>query len=163
MAQRETLPDGSILLRHERTSLAIARLRPGVVLVKISGYDTGEHGNMPFDEVSAEIGRFGPLDLFVDIGGAAGASTDVRESWTRWFQANRPGLRKVSILVQSTFVKSAVEVSKLFSRTGDLIWIYSDPALFKDAILKAAPGFVESAAFRIGGPEEPPALRGAGS
>jgi hypothetical protein len=140
--------------------MIIARLRTAVMLVKISGYDNGEHGNLPFNPVNEEIARFGPIEFFVDIGAAIGAVTEVREAWTQWFQSNRQGVRKVSILVQSSFMKLAVEVTKLFSRTGELITVYSDPELFKEAIVKAAPGFVETESLKIGAPVEGAGARG---
>ena len=41
---RETLPDGRIKLTAGECSFVYARLKPGVLLVTIAGYDTGQFG-----------------------------------------------------------------------------------------------------------------------
>ena len=143
MVSREILSDKSVLLKAEQCSITHTQLRPGAVLVKIVGYDTGAIGNATFDELGAAVGRFGRFHLFVDLSETMGAKTEVREAWTHWFQANRQNVHQIAILVQSKFVHTAVEIAKFFSRTGELITIYSDPKLFEDAIAKVVPGFAE--------------------
>lgn len=141
MASREVLIDKTIVMKSEQCSIEHTQLRPGAVLVKIVGYDTGEIGNGPFDELAAEIARFGRIHVFLDLSEAVGAKTEVREAWTHWFQASRQNVHKIAVLVGSKFVQTAVEVAKLFSRTGDLVTLYEDPQLFQEAIAKVAPGF----------------------
>src|SRR4051794_41070198 len=111
--RRETLPDGSIRLATEGCSFVYTRLRPGVLLTVVSGYDRGDLGYAALDEVAAEIGRFGAVRWFVDTREAFGVTTRVREDWTAWFQANQSALRGVDILVGSTFFAMAVSVAKL--------------------------------------------------
>lgn len=137
-ARRETLADGSVRLTGPSCGFLYRRLRPGLLLVNITGDDKGELGTAAIDEISAEIGRFGPLELFVDTAGASGVDTRVSELWTAWFRDNQPRLKRVSILATSRFVHLAVSIAKHFSRTGDLIRIYDDAAAFEQAIARAA-------------------------
>jgi hypothetical protein len=122
---------------HESAELIVRRLRPGSLLVKIVGYDRGELGDRPFEEIYNEIKHFKTIDLYVDLADSFGAATPVREAWTEWFRANQAHLRRVSVLVGSKFVEMAVTLAKLFSRTGDLIQLYSSRAAFEEIVGRA--------------------------
>jgi hypothetical protein len=138
--ERETLPDGSILLRAARCRFTFRRPRSGVLLVVIEGYDDGIFGDAPFDHVLADIARFGTIELFVDTTQALGAVTPVREAWTTWFAAQKPRLRRVHLAGASKFMLSALHITKELSRTGDLIQVYSDHAAFTAALARAGTG-----------------------
>jgi hypothetical protein len=134
MFERVVEADGAVRLKTERCEILVWRLRPRVLLMRIEGYDGGDFGNAPFDELRSEIQNFKSVDLFVDLSAAFGARTPVREQWTEWFRANQDVLRRVHILVGSRFIEMAVTLAKLFSRTGELIQIYSSPQVFEEAI-----------------------------
>lgn len=131
MGVREQLPDGSNRLKGDSCSFTYRRLAPGVLLTTIEGYDKGELGMATLDEMSNEIKRFGSLQLFVDTQKATGVVTEVREAWTAWFQANQASLKPVWIYVDSRFIEQVVSVAKFLSRTGELMRITSDRALFE--------------------------------
>ena len=133
-----TQDDGGIRLSDGQCAFTFTRPRPGVLLLRIEGTDRGRLGTAPIDHVREEIGRFGLLDLFIDARSAGVASMEVSDAWTAFFHANAGGLRRVSILAVSQFVHLTVSVAKLFSRTGELIQIYSDAALFEAALAAAA-------------------------
>lgn len=137
MFERTVGPEDVVQLKTESCCILIRRLKPRVMLVKIEGYDVGRFGNAPFDELRSEIANFRAVELFVDLSAAFGARTPVREAWTEWFRANQDGLSRVSILVGSKFIEMAVTLSKLFSRTGELIQIYSSPQAFEEALARA--------------------------
>jgi hypothetical protein len=113
------------------------RLRPGVLLAQIIGYDRGALGRAPFDEIERQLARPQPVELFFDLRDAAGAVGEVRHAWTEWFQRTRPHLARVTVLASSRFVNLTLEIAKLFSRTGELIQIYSDQLLFEQAMAVA--------------------------
>jgi len=138
--RREVYKDGAVRLSCPTCAFVYRRLRPGVLLVSISGSDKGDLGTAPVDEVSAEIERFGPIDLFVDTRGAVGVAREASDLWTAWFRDNQQRLEQVSILATSRFVHLVVSVAKLFSRTGDLIRIYDEAESFEEAIAREAPG-----------------------
>jgi hypothetical protein len=138
MPKREVLPDGAVQLKGDDCSFLFRAPRPGVLFVSISGYDVGELGSAPLDEMSAVIARHRPVELFFDTTETQGLTTKVREAWTEWFAANQPAIRRVSVLTSSKLVHLAISVAKLFSRTGELMQIYSERAAFEEALLRVA-------------------------
>jgi hypothetical protein len=111
-----------------------------VVLLRIVGatLDAGELGTAPMDELRDDLARWAPVEVFVDASEAAGAVVTVQEHWAEWFARNRSGLKGVNMLVRGKYMHFTVEVVKLFSRTGELIRVYLDPAAFGEALGRAA-------------------------
>jgi hypothetical protein len=136
MYQREIQSNGTIKLHSAGCAFLFRRLRPGVLLVTITGDDKGEFGMAPLHELDAEIARGSPLSLFVDTRAVRGAATSVTEDWTAWFAANQKSLRSVSILATSKFVQLIVSISKHLSRTGEMIRIYTEEARFEEAMAR---------------------------
>jgi hypothetical protein len=134
-----TLPDTDDRTRFssERCTITVERPAAGVVLVRISGYDRGQFGLQPLDEVAADMQRWGSVHLFVDAADASGATWSVSEQWTDWFAANRARLAGVAILVASPLVRQTIAVARELSRTGRLIDIYDDRGRFEDALSRA--------------------------
>ncbi len=139
--RRETLEDGSVQISNERCTFTYYRPRPGVVFLRIVGYDQGEFGTAPMDELREDLCRYAPVELFVEMEEITGARLPVQDAWTEWFSLNRSALKSVSILARSKFMHFTAEVVKFFSRTGELIRVYLDPEPFGEALQRAAPGF----------------------
>jgi hypothetical protein len=135
--EREAMDDGSVQLRSERCTMTIKRLRAGVVQLTIVGYDAGEFAGSPFEEMHAAMMGFGPVEMFADLSQAFGATTAVREEWTEWFRRNQAALRRVNFLAGSKYMEMAVAMAKLFSRTGELIQLYSSRQAFDEAISRS--------------------------
>jgi hypothetical protein len=127
---RATTPRGDICLSDGVCTFEFRRLKPGALLVTITGHDTGQFGTSTLDEIRMELLRHRPLELFVDAREAVGAAVSVSDEWTRFFSLNREHLRRVSVLVGSKVVYLTVAIAQHLSRTGDLIQIYSDPETF---------------------------------
>ncbi|HZH35378.1 MAG TPA: hypothetical protein VEX64_11085, partial [Pyrinomonadaceae bacterium] len=125
--KREILPGGNIKLSSGDCVFLFERLRPGVLLVTISGHDTGQFGTTTLDEIRAAINREETIELFVDAREAFGASVSVSDEWTRFFSTNRSNLSRVHILAGSKMVHLTVSIAQHLSQTGNLIQIYSDP------------------------------------
>jgi hypothetical protein len=138
--ERETLSDGTLRLSVKDCSFTYTRLRPGVLLVRISGFDRGEMGDAVFKQPEAEMAAHTPLSLLLDLRQAEGATKTVSDAWTEWFRVRRPQLQEVHILVASKFLNLTVNVAKLFSRTGELIQVYSDVSRFESAAARLVPG-----------------------
>lgn len=134
---REVLPDGRTRLSAGRCSFFYARLRPGALLVTITGLDSGQFGTTTLDEIRMELLRQRPLELFVDAREAVGAAVSVSDEWTRFFSLNREQLKRVSVLVGSKVVYLTVAIAQHLSRTGSLIQIYSDPEVFEGLVAAA--------------------------
>lgn len=144
---RETLENGDVRFRTEGATTIVSALAPGVLLLTLTGHDKGGFGDGVFQELARHVERRGRVEIFVDTRDAFNATTTVSTQWSSWFQANRAGLKQVSVLVTSKFVQLTAEVMKLFSRTGELMRIYTDAPAFSDAVAQAI-----GAPFVLGAP-----------
>lgn len=127
---RERLADNSLRLSARGCSFTYRQVRPGRLLVIISGHDTGQFGSQTLDEISLAVQRQQPLELFIDAREAFGAAVSVSDDWTRFFFSNRDKLSRVHVLVGSKVVYLTVAIAQHLSRTGSLLQIYSDPEIF---------------------------------
>lgn len=130
---RQGRTDGSVWLIADDCSFRFERLRPGVLLVAIEGYDHGQFGPLAVDEIAAEFTRTSqPLQLYVDTSRASGPTTAVMETWIAWLAANRERLASVVVLVppESKLLHLTVSIAQHLSRTGDLLRICSEAEEF---------------------------------
>lgn len=134
---KAVLADGRTELAAEGGQFLFQRLRPGALLVTISGQDSGQFGSAALDEIRMEILRQGTLELLVDASAAVLVTTEVSAEWTRFFSLSRQQLRRVSVLTGSKLMNLTVAIAQHLSQTGNLIQIYSDRALF-DAVIADA-------------------------
>jgi hypothetical protein len=125
--------DGLRLAGGDAT-MALTRLGPGVILVGASGHDTGQFGEAPFEWLEREMGRHGTVEVFVDMRAMFNAAQTVADRWSEWTGRHRTRIGHMSLLVGSKYVQMTVEVAKLFSRTGELMRIYTDDAAFEAAV-----------------------------
>jgi hypothetical protein len=135
---KQALPDGRVSMTAGRGEFMFQRLRPGALLVTISGEDKGQFGTASLDEIRMEIMRYGPLELLIDAEQALLVTTEVSNEWTRFFSTSRTQLKRVSVLTGSKLMTLTVAISQHLSQTGNLIQIYSDRAVFDEAVAKAA-------------------------
>ena len=112
------------------------RLREGALLVTVTGYDRGELGTSPLDELRMELMRYKPLELFFDAR-AATAAVRVSNEWTQFFASHKSELKRVSILVTTKTMNLTMSIAQHLSGTGNLIQIYTDTALFDARVLEA--------------------------
>lgn len=134
---REILSNGTVRLTAEECSFVFSRPAPGILLVTVAGHDRGQFGMGALDEIVCTLNRERPLELFVDTREAVGVAVNVRQDWTRFFAGNRANLSAVHVLTRSKIVHLAVAVAQLFSRTGDLIRLYSQPEAFQARLDRA--------------------------
>lgn len=137
------LPQSREALRGEHRRLStpecefiFRRLREGALLVTVTGYDRGELGTSPLDELRMELLRCKPLELFFDAR-AATAAVRVSNEWTRFFAMHKADLKRVSILVTGKAMNLTMSIAQHLSGTGNLIQIYTDPALFDACLLQS--------------------------
>jgi hypothetical protein len=141
--------DGALRLSAEGCCFVYRRPAPGVVLIQIQGHDRGQFGQATTNELMGDLNTYAPIELFVDTSEVFAATGSVSDHWGAWFSSNRAALKRVTILTRSKLVHLTIEISKLFSRTGELIRIYLDPVNFERALGRAVPGF----RLRTGGEE----------
>jgi len=130
--------DTTLRLSAGGCSFTYRRLKPGALLLTITGDDTGQFGAATIDEVNAEFERFGTLKLFVDTHQASGPSTAVMEAWTAYFAANRKKLKGVTILVnaESKLLHLTIKIVKHLSNTGGLLQIIDDAKAFHESVAR---------------------------
>jgi hypothetical protein len=116
--------------------LAIERPGPGVVVLRLTGWDTGEFGDAPMKELAKDFGAT-PIKLFIDARAVKGATIDVSNEWALWLRANRARFAEISMLTGSPFIKLTAKFVQRFSDLGELMRIYTDAAAF-DAALRSA-------------------------
>lgn len=134
---RETLPDGSLQLAGGKATFSYRRLRPGALLVTITGIDEGQFGTAALDEIRMEMLRHRPLELFIDTQAAIAVTGNVPQEWTQFFALNREHLRRVSVLVGNKAMELTVAIAQHLSQTGNLIQIYTDAELFTARVAAA--------------------------
>jgi hypothetical protein len=137
-ARHTETADGRALLEASSARLEIRSLRVGRVVVTIEGYDRGEFGATPFDEIHRRAGTQSGWRLFLDLRSARGAAAHVADAWTRWFASQRPALEAVDVLVESRTVHVAVTYARHVSGTHHLISVHRDQASFEAAKGRAA-------------------------
>lgn len=134
---REALARGVVRLSAQECRFTFSRPQPGMLLVEVSGHDSGQFGTGTLDEITNALTRERPLELFIDTRAAVGVSTRVREEWTRFFASNRSNLIAVHVLTGTKIVHLAIAVAQLFSNTGNLIRLYSKPEPFHAQLHRA--------------------------
>lgn len=134
---REVLADGSVRMTLGDAAFTFARPRAGVLVVTIKGYDKGQFGVAPLDEIASVLRTSAPVQLFIDARDTVGATVRVSEDWTRFILLHREALTRVHVLAGSKAVELTVAIARHLSRTDKLIQLYSDPTIF-EAQLAAA-------------------------
>ena len=139
--QRDVLDPRTVRLASGPCSFTYRRQKPGVLLLKISGDDIGQFGSATLDELNAEFDRFGAMNLFVDTQDAVGPATEVMESWTAYFAANRKKFKRIVVLIlpESKLLHLTVSIVQHLSGIGRLLQIFSDPDRFFAALRQEAP------------------------
>jgi len=70
-------------------NLTLERPHAGVAVVRISGRDLGEFGDVALRELEKEIAAHQRIELFIHARDAQSASIDVSSTWARWLAKNR--------------------------------------------------------------------------
>jgi hypothetical protein len=129
--------DGRDIFRSDSASLSVRSTGPGRVLLTLSGYDRGEFGGIPFDEIRRRTDPRLGLHLLLDLRDARGAAPHVAEGWTYWFATNRHSLKGVDVLVDNRTVHAAVAFAQHVSGTHGLVRIHRDPVRFDEALARS--------------------------
>ena len=129
--ERAALPNGSIRLTAGGAAFELVRPKTGVLVVTITGYDKGQFGTAPLDEIGSILRVAAPLELFIDARNAVGATVRVSQDWTSFLSRHQRDFLRVHVLAGSKAVELTVAIAQHLSRTGNLMQIYSDAAIFE--------------------------------
>ena len=126
-------PETCAKFETDECKIAISRLGVARILVALEGRDRGQLGREPFLELEKNFAADRPLELFIDLQSAVGASLDVSGSWAIWLRANKERLAQVSMLIGSPFIQLSAQAVQRFSELGEKARIYSDRREFEKA------------------------------
>src|SRR5690349_18317456 len=119
-------------------SLTIERPAESVILLTLSGHDTGELGEAPFEELASDFAQpDAKRELFIDARGGQGASIDVSGAWAQWLGAHKPQLSVIHFLTASRFIQLSADFVRRFAELGETMRIYTEAEVF-DAELEGA-------------------------
>jgi hypothetical protein len=132
----EQLDDGSTRLQDEACTFTFTRLRPGALLVRIEGKDSGQFGTLPVDQFRDEMQRFGELTLLVDARAGEARAQNVIDVWGGFFKSNRLNLKSLHVLVGSKFMELTVGITTHLARMGRMVTVTTDAEAFERAVEK---------------------------
>jgi hypothetical protein len=64
--------------------LTIERPTTDIVVLRLAGFDAGEFGDVPMQDLSKDLSRNDLIDLFIDARYVKGASLEVSAEWAQW-------------------------------------------------------------------------------
>ncbi|MGH2807045.1 MAG: hypothetical protein ACRDKT_07195 [Actinomycetota bacterium] len=133
----ERLADGSTQLKDDECTFTFTRLRPGTLVVRIEGKDSGQFGTLPIDQFREEMQRFGELTLLIDARNGEVRAQNVIEVWGGFFKSNRLNLKSLHVLVGSKFMELTVGITTHLARMGRMVTVTTDAEAFERAVEKA--------------------------
>lgn len=119
-------------VQHEgvHCRLAVQRPAPAVVVLRLAGYDAGEFGDVPMQELAKDLARGDPIELFIDAREVKGASIEVSAEWAQWLGKHRSRFRHINMLTGSRFIQLTANFVRRFAELGEIMRIYTDPVAF---------------------------------
>jgi hypothetical protein len=121
----------------ESGALSLSRPAAGLVVLALSGRDSGEFGDEPFEELAKDL-ESGPIELFIDARGAKAAGVEVSGAWAIWLGKQRARLSRVHFLTGTRFITLSAELVRSFSGLGELMRLYTNPADFDVVLAETA-------------------------
>lgn len=103
---------------------------PGVVVMRIEGWDAGELGDAPMRELAKDVEKGGPLELFIDARAVKGATLEVSGEWAQWLAKHRASFKRISMLTGTRFIQLTANFVRRFAELGDIMRISTDPVAF---------------------------------
>ncbi len=111
-------------------SVVLEQLSESVILMKLSGTDTGELRDRPMKALDEWLAHSTPIDFFIDARDVRGASIDVSSDWAAWFTANRERFRSITMLTGNKFVQITAEFVRRFAGLNGIMWVCTEPNVF---------------------------------
>jgi hypothetical protein len=118
--------------------LAIEKAGSGVLILRISGTDTGEFGDAPMLALKGHLNGSGPVHFFIDARDVRGASIDVSGEWAGWLRTNQAHFSAISMLTGSRYVEVTAGFVRRFAALQGIMRIYTDPLAFDTALAEAS-------------------------
>jgi len=113
---------------------------PGVVVVRLAGWDAGEFGDLPMQELAKDLAGDHSIELLLDARDVKGASIEVSGEWSQWLGRHRARFKHISMLTGSRFIEITASFVQRFAGLEDVMRIYTAPAEFDAAVSQASGG-----------------------
>lgn len=127
----------SIRFEGVHCSIVLEQPAESVILLRITGTDTGELGDAPMRALNDWLATSDPVSFFIDARAVRGASIDVSSEWASWLSSHRPQLRSVTMLTGSRFIQITAEFVRRFADLNGIMWVCTEPAVFDLALDQA--------------------------
>jgi len=133
------MPKSLASMRFEgvHCSIVLERVADAIVLLQISGTDTGELGDAPMKILNEWLSPSKPMKLFIDARAVRGASVDVSNEWAAWLNAHRAQMESITMLTGSKFIQITAEFVRRFAGLNGIMWVCTEPAVFDLALEQA--------------------------
>lgn len=118
-------------------NIVLEQLGNSVILLRITGTDTGELGDAPMRSLNEWLDVSEPIQLFIDARAVRGASIDVSSEWASWLSTHRDRLKSVTMLTASRFIQITAEFVRRFAELNGIMWVCTEPAVFDLALEQA--------------------------
>ena len=117
-------------------TLTLEQPASGVVVLRISGSDTGEFGEAPMQQLGEWLTGH-KTQFFIDARDVRGASIEVSGDWAVWLGRHKDHLAGVTMLTGSRFIQVTAEFVRRFAALDGIMRITTDPAAFDSALADA--------------------------
>jgi len=118
--------------------LAIEQPAAGIVVVRLTGWDVGEFGAAPMNEIASLLGTGNGQHLFIDARRVKGATIDVSNDWALWLRANRGRFAQINMLTGAPFVQITANFVRRFAGLDEIMRVYTDAAAFDRSLSEAS-------------------------
>lgn len=125
-----TVESTDVLYEGVHCTLAVERPGAALVVIRLAGWDAGEFGDVPMQELAKDLDGDKPIELFIDARAVRGASIEVSGEWALWLGKHRSRFQHISMLTGSRFIQLTANFVRRFSDLGEIMRIYTDPASF---------------------------------
>jgi hypothetical protein len=144
---RQVMADGAILIRGVSIVFRVQRLKPGIVLLTVSGgrakrAEDAAAERIMLEELDREIEANGGITVFADMRDSSTMAAQSREVASEWLRAHKQHIRASHILVRSKLIEMAMSVISMVVG-GGLLHVYSRVPEFMQALHGAAPGLLD--------------------
>jgi hypothetical protein len=120
-------------------TLVIRQPAESIVILTISGSDTGEFGDAPMQALNEWLDGGIPVHLFVDAREVRGASIEVSGEWAQWMGTHRSDLRSIHMLPGSRLVQVTADFVRRFANLEGIMKVYTEPGEFDSALAEVGP------------------------
>jgi hypothetical protein len=127
----------SVNLDGAHCAVVLEQFSPSLVLMRLSGADTGELRDAPMKTLDEWLGESVDVEFFIDARNVRGASIDVSSDWAAWFTANRGRFKSITMLTGNKFIQITAEFVRRFAGLNGIMWVCTESAVFDLAFEQA--------------------------